>query len=93
MLAFQDEEILKGEKKIVEWRTKFVGLQAKLNNSSVDISDLFEDMLLKLDEMKTKVEEFKNPGRDNFETIREEINKIDRQIGEDYAVIQKKLYS
>ncbi len=93
MLAFQDEEISKGEKKIVEWRSKFVGLQGKLNNSSDNISDQFEDMLLKLDEMKIKVEELKNPGSNNFETIRGEINKIDGQIDEGYNRILRKLYS
>ena len=93
MLTFQDEEISKVEKKIEEWRTKFVGLQAKLNNTSDNVSDQFEDMLLKLDEMKIKVEELKNPGSDTFESIRDEINKIDRQIKEDYEKIQKKLYS
>ena len=93
MLTFQDEEILKGEKKIREWRSKFVGLQSRLNNSMGNISENFEDMLLKLDEMKIKVEELKNPGKDNFEKLRDEINEIDVKIGEDYVEIRKKLYS
>ncbi len=93
MLTFQDEELSKGEKKIAEWRSKFVGLQSRLNNSSDNISDQFEDMLLKLDEMKIKVEELKNPGSNNFESIRDEINKIDRLICEEYSRVQRKLYS
>jgi hypothetical protein len=92
MLAFQDEEIVKGEKKVAEWRLKFVGLQGGLNDSSDSISDEFEDMLLKLDEMKIKVEELKNPGRSTFETIRDEINRIDDQISEEYSRLQRKLF-
>ena len=93
MLTFQDEEISKGEKKIAAWRTKFVGLQGRLNNSSDNIFNQFEDMMLKLDEMKIKVEELKNPGSVNFETIRDQINKIDVQIEEEYERLQRKLYS
>ncbi len=92
MLTFQDEETSKADKKIEEWRTKFVGLQARLNNTSDSISDQFEDMLRKLDEMKIKVEELKNPGSNSFESIKDEINKIDSLIREDYDSIQKKLY-
>lgn len=93
MLAFQDEEIMKGEKKIAEWRSKIVRLQGRLNNASDNISDQFVDMLLKLDEMKIKVEELKNPGSTNFETIRDEIIEIDVHIGREYDRIQRKLFS
>ncbi len=93
MLTFQDEEISKGEKKIAAWRIKFVGLQGRLNDSSDNIFNQFEDMMLKLDEMKIKVEELKNPGSVTFESIRDQINKINVQIEEDYERIQRKLYS
>jgi predicted nucleic acid-binding Zn-ribbon protein len=93
MLVFQDEEIMKGEKKIAEWRSKIVRLQGHLNNASDNISDQFVDMLLKLDEMKIKVEELKNPGSTSFETIRDEIIEIDVHIGREYDRIQRKLYS
>ena len=93
MLTFQDEEILKGERRIREWQTKFVGLQSRLNDSMGNISEHFEDMLLKLDEMKIKVEELKSPGDYDFEKLKDEINEIDVKIGEDYVEIRKKLYS
>jgi hypothetical protein len=94
MLTFQDEEIFKGEKKIREWQTKFVGLQNKLNNSiGENISDQFEDMLFQLDEMKIKIEELKNPGSENFEDLREQINKIDDLIEKEYREILKWIYS
>ena len=93
MLTFQDEEILKGEKRIREWQTKFVGLQSRLNDSMGNISEHFEDMLLKLDEMKIKVEELKSPGSYDFEKLKVEIDEIDVKIGEDYVEIRKKLYS
>ncbi len=94
MLTFQDEEITKGEKKIREWQTKFVGLQNKLNNSvGESISEQFEDLLFYLDEMKIKVEELKIPGITSFEALRNEINKIDNKIGEEYLEIRKRLFS
>ena len=93
MLAFQDEEIMKGEKRIREWQSKFVSLQGKLNDTIDKVPEQFEDLLLRLDEMKIKVEELKNPGRINFETIKEEISDIDNKIEREYQAIQKKLYS
>ncbi len=93
MLAFQDEEIMKGEKRIREWQSKFVSLQGKLDNTMDNIPERFENLLLSLDEMKIKVEELKNPGRVNFEKIKEEINDIDNKIGAEYQAIQTKLYS
>jgi len=93
MLAFQDEEILKGEKKIRDWRSKLVGLRNKFNDSINDeVSEQFEDMLFNLDEMKIKVEELKIPGNEKFETIRDEIKKIDDKINREYLEIESKLY-
>ncbi len=92
MLNFQDEEISRGEKKIREWRVKFVRLRNKFNDSNNEkISEQFEDMFLSLDKMKIKVEEFKNPGNKNFESIRDEINRIDKRISEEYKEIENKL--
>ncbi|HKB86045.1 MAG TPA: hypothetical protein VKD08_07760 [Ignavibacteriaceae bacterium] len=93
MLAFQDEEIMNGEKKIREWQSKFVSLQGKLDNTMDNIPDQFEKLLLRLDEMKIKVEELKNPGRVNFEKIKGEIKDIDNKIDAEYRAIQKNLYS
>jgi hypothetical protein len=93
MLALQDEEILKDEKKIRAWQVKFVGLQNNLSNSISDIiSDQLEDMLLNLDEMKIKVEALKNPGDDNYKVLMDEIKKIDDKIDEYYREIQKNLF-
>lgn len=92
MLNFQDEEISKGEKKMREWRVKFIGLRNKFNYSiNEKISEQFEDILLSLDKMKIKVEEFKNPSNKNFESIRDEINGIDKKISNEYKDIENKL--
>jgi len=93
MLAFQDEEIIKGEKKIREWQSKFVGLQSRLNHTLGDISVEFEDILKRLDEMKIRVEELKNPGDESLEKLRGEINKINDKIEQDFIELQRKLYS
>ncbi len=93
MLTFQDEEILKGEKRIREWQSKFVGLQSRLNRTMGDISEQFEDMLQRLDEMRIKVEELKVPGTDSFENLRGKISEINSRIEQDYREIEKKLYS
>lgn len=92
MLTFQDEEISKGEKKIREWRVKLVGLRNKYNDSVNErMSDRFEDMLLNLDKMKIKVEEMKIPGNEKFETIRDEIKRIDKKIGREFREIKNEL--
>ena len=52
MFTFQDEEILKGEKKIRHWQLKFVGLQSRIDNNLSNIAEQFEDLLLSLDEMR-----------------------------------------
>ena len=67
MLSFQDEEISNGERRIREWQSKFVGLQSRLDRTMGDISEQFEDMLQRLDEMRIRVEELKVPGTDRFE--------------------------
>jgi len=92
MLTFQEEEILKGEKKIRHWQLKFVGLQSRIDNNLSNISEQFEDLLLSLDEMKIKVEELKKPGIENFEKITMEINKIDNRIELEFGQIQKRLF-
>lgn len=93
MFAFQDEEISKGEKKIRDWRTKFVGLRNKFNDSINErMSDQFEDMLLSLDKMKTKVEELKYSGNENFESLRNEIKGIDKKIGREYREVEKEIF-
>jgi hypothetical protein len=92
MLTFQDEEISKGEKKIREWRVKLVRLRNKYDESLNEwISDQFEDMLLNLDKMKIKVDELKTPGTERFETIKDEINRIDKKIGREFREIEKEL--
>jgi hypothetical protein len=93
MLSFQDEEISKGERRIREWQSKFVGLQSRLNRTMGDISEQFEDMLQRLDEMRIRVEELKVPGTDSFEKLRGEIVEINNRIEKDYLEIEKKLYS
>lgn len=93
MLAFQDEEIMKGEKRIREWQSKFVGLQSRLNHTMGDITEEFEDILKRLDEMKIRVEELKNPGDIGFEKLRGEINEINEKIEKDFIELQRKLYS
>ncbi len=92
MLSFRDEEILKGEKKIRHWQLKFVGLQSRIDNNLDNISEQFEDLLLRLDEMKIRVEELKIPGIENFEKLRVEINEIDNRIEIEFNQIQKKLF-
>lgn len=93
MLSFQDEEISKGERRIREWQSKFVGLQSRLNRTMGDISEQLEDMLQRLDEMRIRVEELKVPGTDSFEKLRGEIKDIDNRIEQDYLEIERKLYS
>ena len=93
MFTFQDEEILKGEKKIRHWQLKFVGLQSRIDNNLSNIAEQFEDLLLSLDEMRIKVEELKNPGNENFEILRVEINEIDNRIEQEFNQIQKKLFT
>lgn len=93
MLSFQDEEILKGEKRIRAWQSKFVGLQSRLNITMGDISEQFDDMLQQLDEMRIKVEELKVPGTDSFEKLRGEIIEINNRIEQDYLEIERKLFS
>lgn len=92
MFDFQEEEIYKCEKKISDWRIMFVRLRNKFNDSiNEKMSDLFEDILLSLDKMKIKVEELKNPGNKNYESIRKEINTIDNKIDLEYKEIEGKL--
>jgi predicted nucleic acid-binding Zn-ribbon protein len=93
MLSFQDEEISNGERRIREWQSKFVGLQSRLDRTMGDISEQFEDMLQRLDEMRIRVEELKVPGTDRFEKLRGEIVEINDRIEKDYLEIERKLYS
>ena len=93
MLSFQDEEISNGERRIREWQSKFVGLQSRLDRTMGDISEQFEDMLQRLDEMRIRVEELKAPGTDRFEKLRGEIVEINDRIEKDYLEIERKLYS